>query len=178
MEERHDSPPRDEDSPEGGSTGHPRVSALWQYRSDLVAALTHMMGVWAGADFIADVARSEGIDLDHQSIIAITLLARGGPRRPSSLAQELTTGASNVSKITRRLEDEGVAERIPDPDDARANLLRLTAHGNDIARSLVRAGDRLITELIGDWSAEDAATFTRLMMRFDAASTAYAERSL
>lgn len=149
--------------------------SAWMYRSDLVAALTRVMGTWTGADFIARVARSEGVDLDRQAIVVVTVLARVGPQRPSELAHALATGASNVSKIMRRLEDGEVAERVADPDDARASRLRLTAHGDDIARALARAGDRLIDELIGDWSARDRDELTRLMMKLDAASSAYAE---
>ncbi|SEB68593.1 DNA-binding transcriptional regulator, MarR family [Paramicrobacterium humi] len=148
-----------------------------QYRSDIVASLTHVIGTWTTSDFIAAVARSSGVELDTPSIVTITLIARGGPQRPSALAHALVTGASNMSKIIARLESAAFVERRTDPDDARASLVHLTDRGADVARSLTRAGDTLIEALLVGWSAADRNEFARLLSKFDASSSAYARRS-
>lgn len=145
-----------------------------RYSSNLVASVTHLIGTWTGADFIASVARSEGVDIGNPSIVVITLVANGGPQRPSALSDALVTGASNVSKILSRLERDGLVERRADPLDARASLVHLTERGDDVARALVRAGDRLIDDLLADWTEADRSDFTRLMTKFDASSTAFA----
>lgn len=140
------------------------------YRSDLVASLTRILGEWTAPEFLTGVVAREGVNLDAVGIITITVLANGGPQRPSALAAHLVTGASNASKIIHRLTDAGLASRTPDPDDARAQLIALTTAGQQVAAAFVRAGDGLVDELLGGWSERDKEDFTRLLRRFEAAT--------
>ncbi|WP_437583089.1 MarR family winged helix-turn-helix transcriptional regulator [Paramicrobacterium sp. CJ85] len=154
------------------------ATSRWQYRSQLVSALTHIMSTWTSADFISAVAQDGGVELDRPSIVAITTLGMYGPQRPSALANALVTGASNVSKIVARLERAGLVRRDTDPADARASLVHLTHAGNEVAASLTRAGDELADTLLRSWSAHDRAEFERLLVAFDRASTEYAAQML
>ncbi|GAB2507893.1 MarR family winged helix-turn-helix transcriptional regulator [Paramicrobacterium agarici] len=149
----------------------------WHYRSDIVNALTRIMSTWTSSDFVSAVARDGGVDLDRPAIVAVTHIGMHGPQRPSALAEALVTGASNVSKIIARLERAGLIHRETDPDDARASLVHLTPSGSDVAASLARAGDELADSLLRGWTDADRATFERLLIKFDRASTAYATQS-
>lgn len=158
----------------GPAQGDARVPG---YRSDLLDSLVRVMGLWTSGDFLAAVAAREGIDLDSPAIVVLTIVWRQGPRRPSALAEHLSTGPSNVSKIVRRLDAAGLTERREDPDDARAARVHLTAAGARVARKFVTAGDRLVDELLDGWDPQDRLAFAGLMRRFEQASEGFLERS-
>lgn len=152
-----------------GPAPHPR-----DYRSELIASLTRILGEWTAPDFLTAVAAREGVHLDAAAIVMITVLANHGAQRPSALAAHLVTGASNASKIIKRLTDAGLALREPDPADARAQLITLTDAGRQIAASFVCAGDGLVDELLRGWSEADRELFTGLLQRFEKATVALA----
>ena len=167
---------------DGSAPGDPRVPAPGDprvpgYRSDLLDSLVRVMGLWTSGDFLAAVAAREGIDLDTPAIVVLTVVWRQGPRRPSAVAEHLSTGPSNVSKILRRLDAAGLTERRADPDDARASRVHLTQAGAQVAKTFVEAGDELVDELLDGWSAQDRVAFTALMRRFERATEAFLDRS-
>lgn len=140
------------------------------YRPQLISSLTRILGEWTAPEFLSGVVAREGIHLDPPAIVVVTILAEHGPRRPSALAAHLVTGASNISKIIRRLGDAGLAIRKPDPEDARAQLVELTTAGRGVAAAFVRAGDGLVDELLAGWSERDRSTFVALLQRFEGAT--------
>jgi DNA-binding MarR family transcriptional regulator len=152
------------------------ATAELPYRSRPLAALLDVFALWGSGEFIAALGHESGHSLDATSIVAITVLAREGALRPSVLAERLRVGASNVSKISGRLSSLGLVERTPDPDDARAGLLRLTAAGTDVMTRLIDAGDEMMSAILEDWPEADRDAFDRLLRRFQADATAYARR--
>jgi DNA-binding MarR family transcriptional regulator len=54
----------------------------------------------------------------------------------------------SVGEVTSDLEQRGYLERIADPNDGRAKIIRLTAHG----REAYDFGRRLIDELEREWA--------------------------
>ena len=122
---------------------------------------------------MTSLAAGAGYDLDSTSIVAITVLGQDGALRPSVLAERLRVGPSNVSKIAARLIDAGLAVRIPDETDARANRITLTASGNALMDDLVTAGDRMMGDILTRWSETDRADFTRLVQQFEQDVAAY-----
>ena len=146
------------------------------YRSEPLAVLLDVFARWSSGGFIEALTRSTGHDLDPTSVVALTHVARHGPLRPSALAEHLFVGASNVSKISGRLTALGLVEKVPDPDDARATLLRLTDDGHVVTDALVRAGDDMMSALLEGWAPADRETFTRLLRRFETAVVDHADR--
>ena len=122
---------------------------------------------------MTSLAAGAGYDLDSTSIVAITVLGQDGALRPSVLAERLRVGPSNVSKIAARLIDAGLAVRIPDATDARANRITLTDSGNALMDDLVTAGDRMMGDILTRWSETDRADFTRLVQQFEQDVAAY-----
>ena len=146
------------------------------YRSELLDALVRVMGLWTGGDLMTTIARREDVDLDAPAIVVMTVVWRHGPQRPTAIAEHLSTGASNVSKILRRLEERGLLERRTDPDDARASRAHLTPAGVDVARRFVEGGDRLVDELLDGWSVADRRAFGTLMRRFETSTEGFLRR--
>src|SRR5262245_55983994 len=59
----------------------------------------------------------------------LTILTGSGPSRPSAIAARLALSLATVSESVRALVDKGLVRKVPDPDDARATRLELTAAG-------------------------------------------------
>jgi DNA-binding MarR family transcriptional regulator len=133
----------------------------------LIAPLTRVLAEWTAPEFLTAVAAREGVDLDPGAITMITILSHNGPLRPSHLATNMVTGASNISKIVGRLSSAGLVERVADPTDARAQRVQLSTAGHKVAAALVRAGNGLVDQLLDGWPEQDRAEFTRLLAKFE-----------
>jgi DNA-binding MarR family transcriptional regulator len=68
--------------------------------------------------------------------------------RLTELADRAAMTKQSVGEVTSDLEQRGYLERIADPNDGRAKISRLTAHG----REAYDFGRRLIDELEREWA--------------------------
>jgi DNA-binding MarR family transcriptional regulator len=143
------------------------------YRSRVLASLSALILVWNSPVIQGEILEKSGETLDQPAHQALRRLLAWGPTRPSVLAEALGTGASNVSKIVGRLEQDGLAARITDRNDRRASLITLTESGEEAARAVYALGDRMIAEVLEGWPLCDVKYYTGLTERFvtDAIST-------
>ena len=148
------------------------------YRSELLANLSALILLWDSPALQGQILNQTGESLDQPSHQTLRHLLAWGPMRPTSLAEVLNTGASHVSKIVRRLEDDGLVQRTTDPTDRRATLVSLTPPGQTAALSVYALGDRMISEVLGGWSAPDVRRYTALTQRFVSDALAAADRML
>jgi DNA-binding MarR family transcriptional regulator len=98
------------------------------------------LGARIAAAGYADIRPGHGcvfgnIDPDHGS-------------RLTELAERANMTKQSVGEVTSDLETRGYVERVADPSDGRAKIIRLTAHG----REAYAIGRRLIDELEHDWA--------------------------
>ena len=72
-------------------------------------------------------------ELTHFEYYALAMLSESPERtlRMTSLAAQTNSTLPRLSHVVRRLEDRGLLERFPCPEDARATNVRLTAAGWD-----------------------------------------------
>lgn len=70
-------------------------------------------------------------DLTHFEYYVLAMLSEAPERtlRMTTLAQQTTATLPRLSHVVRKLEDRGLVERFPCPQDARATNARLTATG-------------------------------------------------
>jgi DNA-binding MarR family transcriptional regulator len=68
--------------------------------------------------------------------------------RLTDLAERARMTKQSVGEVTNELEQRGYVERVPDPSDGRAKIIRLTARGRE-AQAL---GWGLIDEVERDWA--------------------------
>jgi DNA-binding MarR family transcriptional regulator len=68
--------------------------------------------------------------------------------RLTDLAERARMTKQSVGEVTSYLEEHGYLERVPDPSDGRAKIIRLTERGRE-ARA---TGRRLIDEIERDWA--------------------------
>lgn len=143
------------------------------YRSELLAAIADWVHQWNSPEFTVDIiARVDPRLSVPGSRVLIRLLARG-PLRPSDLADQLNTGASNVSKLLAHLESLGFVERHADATDARVVRVHLTESGSDAARATIAGADRAIEHMVSDWTEDEIRTYTDQTRRLAAAGRDY-----
>lgn len=83
------------------------------------------------------LALSQEFDLPLQGLIALRILG-AGPRPMGELARILACDSSNMTAITDRLEERGLARRAPDEKDRRVKLLVLTGEGERVREEITR----------------------------------------
>ncbi|MFD0690427.1 MarR family winged helix-turn-helix transcriptional regulator [Actinomadura fibrosa] len=97
-----------------------------------------------------------GVTIDRAAVPVLrALVDADGPLRPSELAARLAVEAPHVTRQVQRLERAGYVERVPDPDDRRAQRVRLTDAGRDVVDCIRAAGRRWIADALAAWPAED-----------------------
>src|SRR5687767_10708779 len=126
----------------------PRTASDFPYRSPLLANLSALILLWDSPAVQGQILAKTGETLDQPSHQTLRHLLAWGPMRPTALAETLGTGASYVSKIVRRLEEDGLVQRSTDPADRRASLVTLTEAGEVAARGVYELGDRMIAEVL------------------------------
>ncbi|TPG15091.1 MarR family winged helix-turn-helix transcriptional regulator [Pedococcus bigeumensis] len=110
-------------------------------------------------------------DLDsagYAVLVAVRdLAAAGGGARGGDISDVLGLHKSTTSRNLTTLEDLGLIERIPDPLDARARQVRLTASGAEaLERSVSGRRERLRARL-ADWDAQDVSDLARLLRQLN-----------
>src|SRR5215208_3478199 len=82
-----------------------------------------------------------GVELPAEDYPFYVLIGAEGPWTPTGLAERLVMPLSTVIFRVKRIERRGHAERVPNPDDGRSFLIRLTEDGQrllDVARPAFR----------------------------------------
>jgi DNA-binding MarR family transcriptional regulator len=94
-----------------------------------------------------------GTDLPPEDYPLYVQVGRAGPLTPTELARELGMPLSTLLFRIRRLEQRRHVERVPNPDDGRSYLLRLTPTGERLlawARPLFRARALAVEARLGN----------------------------
>jgi len=92
-------------------------------------------------------------------------LAQSGSVRMSSLAEWQGVDRSTMTVQIRRLADRGLVSRRPDPADARAVLIDLTARGRDMVAEERNRADQIFAEAVADWDPADRDDLRRLLAK-------------
>jgi DNA-binding MarR family transcriptional regulator len=111
---------------------------------------------WAVARQLRALSR-EGLarwDVTPSQSRALGVLARHEQLRLSELADQLRIVARSATEVVDGLQERGLVERLPDPHDRRATLVRLTAAGTEVAAAIRAAR---ATEAEGYFAALDDA---------------------
>ncbi|MEO9139519.1 MAG: MarR family transcriptional regulator [Jatrophihabitans sp.] len=73
-------------------------------------------------------------EFSSSTITALDRLRLEGPLRVSELAAREAISQPGSTLLVNRLADAGYAERVPDPTDGRASLVRITSTGEAVLR--------------------------------------------
>ncbi|MEW2401134.1 MarR family transcriptional regulator [Streptomyces sp. NPDC046862] len=106
-----------------------------------------------------------GVPLDRAAVALLRQMADSEPLRPGELANRLGVEASHVTRQVQQLQKSGHVDRIPDPDDRRAQRIKLTQAGQDAVDRIREAGARGMQLALDDWSPEELRQLASLFHR-------------
>jgi DNA-binding MarR family transcriptional regulator len=120
----------------------------------------------ARAGLLLEALQKESLgifDLSFVEYSVLRLLARAGASQqlsPSRLAEQVVRTTGAMTKILDRLEGRGLLERVPDPTDRRALLVRLTREGLEQSDKASAAYVVLRSRVLEGLAVEEIATVT------------------
>jgi DNA-binding MarR family transcriptional regulator len=94
---------------------------------------------------------------------ALNVLRRHGDLRLSDLAEHLHIAARSATEVADALQERGLVQRSPDPEDRRATLILLTPDGHRTAEHARTARAAAAETYFARLPPEDRATLTRLL---------------
>ncbi len=94
-------------------------------------------------------------ELSMTSMSALDRLQSEGPLRVSELAQRESMTQPGVTLLVNRLSEAGHVERVSDPTDRRAALVRITARGSVLLADRQAERARILRERIAGLDAEE-----------------------
>jgi DNA-binding MarR family transcriptional regulator len=83
--------------------------------------------------------------------------------RPSKLYSRLHRSSGGITKILKRLEEQGLVERSPDPQDGRGSLVSLTPAGIDTQERVFHAFLTATQDLLAPLSEPDLKDTNRVL---------------
>jgi MarR family transcriptional regulator for hemolysin len=99
-----------------------------------------------------------GLGLSDSTGWCLLYLSRlGADARQSDLARELGVREASLARTLARLEGMGFIERFPNPNDGRANLMRLTEQGQSVVQKIEDLLGQLRSEMLDGISDEHLA---------------------
>jgi DNA-binding MarR family transcriptional regulator len=132
--------------------------------------------------FQHDVLQPFGLTPSDYGVLAS--LRRAGPPyslNPSQLYSLLRRSSGGMTKILKRLEQSGLVERTPDPEDGRGSRVTLTARGlslqDRVFRAFVNATRGLVAPLPAPRLAAADAALGDLLEAFEVRAEELARRS-
>jgi DNA-binding MarR family transcriptional regulator len=81
----------------------------------------------------------------------------------SALAESLMADKGQISRTVRELEQLGLIERTPDPDDGRSSLLSPTPDGLERLAAARAPQESTLVDALEDWPLDDIHNLTRLL---------------
>jgi DNA-binding MarR family transcriptional regulator len=112
--------------------------------------------------------RNAPVALSHGSITALATVVNEGPIRVGDLATAEGVRAPTMTRIVDGLMVDGYAERIPDPADGRACLVRATPAGIDVLRGARTARARVLAAALDRLPSEQRAAVVAALPAIEA----------
>ncbi len=120
------------------------------------------------ARLIRLMRRNAPLALSHGSITALATVVNEGPMRVGDLATWEGVRAPTMTRIVDGLVVDGYAERIPDPADGRACLVRATPTGIDVLRGARTARAQVLAAALDRLSSQQRAAVVAALPAIEA----------
>ncbi|RLV08807.1 MarR family transcriptional regulator [Streptomyces griseocarneus] len=126
--------------------------------TDRVAGAVAVVGNWMFSTANRRrIMADSGLGLPLGDYTLLAQLSHGGPLRLSVLAEAMGVDKSTLTPPAKRLEEQGLIERSPDPTDGRAQLVKVTRAGRQAINRLKKARTRAVADLMTDWDESEVA---------------------
>jgi len=128
--------------------------------TDLAARL-RMAVVRTSRRLRQEAAAGEAGELTPTATSALVAVERHGPLTPSELADIERIKRPTATRILRGLEEAGLVDRAPDPEDGRSALLSVNGAGRERLRRMRGRKNAYLVRRMRDLPAEDLAALER-----------------
>jgi DNA-binding MarR family transcriptional regulator len=105
------------------------------------------------------------VSLDRAAVALLRQVADSEPMRPSDLATQMGVEASHITRQVQHLLKAGYVTRIPDPDDHRAQRIKLTRPGQKAIDRIREASCHGMQMALAKWSPQDLKQLADLSRR-------------
>ncbi|MDH4564047.1 MarR family transcriptional regulator [Pseudomonas sp. BN411] len=109
-----------------------------------------------------------GSNLTLSQARALAHVARNEGCRQVELAEQLEVKPITLARLLDQLEQAGLVERRPDPDDRRAYRLHLCAQADQALADIRTAGAAILAEALQGISEEEEAALTNALRKMRA----------
>ncbi|MET0698223.1 MAG: MarR family transcriptional regulator [Mycobacterium sp.] len=99
---------------------------------------------------------SDRAELTASAAFVMNRVCREGPIRLTLLAAKEGVSQPSMTQLIQRLERQQLVVRLADPDDGRACLVGITAHGREVIDDRKRLRRERLVELMATLTAEEA----------------------
>lgn len=128
----------------------------------------HLTGYWVnrlgGASRTAVDRELRVHDLTRRQVGMLMHVHHGRAESASDLTRELGIDSTAVTRMLDRLEEKGLVERRPDPNDGRRSVLKLTRSAKALMPKIQVVAQTVEGRFEDGVPAEDLATFHRVLM--------------
>ena len=107
------------------------------------------------------VLEAHGVSMWGYSVLVA--LDRSAIRTQAALADAIGADKTRIIAILDELQQSGLIERVPDPDDRRARILAITKEGRRLKEAIQTEIQRGEERWLGTLSATDRAVFLRVL---------------
>ncbi len=137
---------------------------------DALQQVEHQLSLlWRRARSIShQLSRQVHPDMEPAAYGLLTVIRREGPIRLTDLATCIGVGKPSVSRQIAFLESIGLVYKEADPQDGRAQSIRLTEKGEEKMHLVQDARRQVFRERLGEWPLEDVQTLADYMGRLNA----------
>ncbi|UUX48581.1 MarR family transcriptional regulator [Nisaea acidiphila] len=111
-----------------------------------------------------DMRLAYDLTLPRFEILAVLQRSETGLRM-TDLSSRLMVSNGNVTGIVERLVQDGLAERVPVPDDKRASIVRLTYKGEAVFAEMADVHERWVDGLLSSISGAEADAMIQRLTR-------------
>ncbi len=124
--------------------------------------LLAQLGSYISSDFQRRLAP---IGADPRTYAVLLALASDDGQSQRQLSERLGIHRNAMVTVIDNLEQQGLAKRLPHPDDRRAVAVTLTAKARRLLPALHDQGRTLEDQIVAPLSAKERATLRRLLQR-------------
>jgi DNA-binding MarR family transcriptional regulator len=121
------------------------------------------------------IAAEESVLAAHEvtmwGYVVLLALDRSSMRTQAALAAAIGADKTRIIRDLDELQQRGLIERRPDPDDRRVRLLAITDAGRTVKNAVQEEIQRGEERWLGDLSAAERRTFLRVLVRLTPGET-------
>jgi DNA-binding MarR family transcriptional regulator len=110
-------------------------------------------------------------DVTMWGYVVLLALDRSSMRTQAALAAAIGADKTRIIRDLDELQQRGLIERMPDPDDRRVRLLAITDAGRAVKNAVQDEIQRGEERWLGDLSADERRTFLRVLGRLTSGET-------